>query len=371
MRLTARLFLTVALTTALILPVSLPALAAPPFAKPIAAKQAQAATVQAQVDALDTKAEIATEHFDAARGRYDKLAAEERAAQAHIDDLQARTSKLQRKLNTRVNSMYRQGPLGALNLLLSTDSIQQFVATAQALTEMSRRDSENVAQLKATKKQAVAAHITLIAARNKANRQQKAMASAAADVKAQAAAKAKMLAGLNADIKALLAKQKAAEEAAARARLLALLARERAAAAAYGRAHGSHDTGGGSWDIGGNPPTSGRGAQAVWWAEKAIGRPYVWGASGPRTFDCSGLVLWAYRHVGVHLPHHAASQIGHGHRVSRGNLQPGDLVFFGSPIHHVGMYVGGGDFIEAPHSGANVRVTSLNHRGDYAGACRP
>jgi cell wall-associated NlpC family hydrolase len=81
--------------------------------------------------------------------------------------------------------------------------------------------------------------------------------------------------------------------------------------------------------------------------------------------------MWAYAHVGVSLPHHAASQISQGSYVSRSNLQPGDLVFFGSPIHHVGMYVGGGDFIEAPYSGASVRIVSLGNRGDYAGACRP
>ena len=109
----------------------------------------------------------------------------------------------------------------------------------------------------------------------------------------------------------------------------------------------------------------------MWWAEKALGRPYVWAASGPGSFDCSGLVMWAYAHVGVSLPHSSRAQIHHGASVGRANLQPGDLVFFGSPIHHVGMYVGGGAFIEAPHTGAVVRNTSLAGRGDYAGACRP
>jgi cell wall-associated NlpC family hydrolase len=109
----------------------------------------------------------------------------------------------------------------------------------------------------------------------------------------------------------------------------------------------------------------------VWWAEQALGKPYEWAASGPDSFDCSGLTMWAYDHVGVSLPHSSAEQIGSGTRVSRSNLQPGDLVFFGSPIHHVGMYVGGGDFIEAPHTGAVVRISSLSNRSDYAGACRP
>ena len=109
----------------------------------------------------------------------------------------------------------------------------------------------------------------------------------------------------------------------------------------------------------------------MWWAEKAIGRPYVWSASGPNSFDCSGLTMWAYGHAGVSLPHRSRDQIHRGARVSRSNLRPGDLVFFGSPIHHVGMYVGAGDFIEAPHAGSRVRIASLAERGDYVGACRP
>ena len=351
------------LTTALLLPAATAASAARPFARPIADKKVQAATAQRQVEALNTKAEIATERYNQARGRFNTLSAKERAARIRIRKLKKRTKKLQRKLNSRVKVMYRQGPLGSLSLLLSTDSIQQLVMATQALTAMSRRDSVTIAKLKVTKKREVAARATLLIARKQADRQQKAMASAEAEVKSRLATRNKLLTNLRADIKKLLAKQKAAEEAAARARLAALRARQRAAARRYG--------GSVSYDIGGNPPKSGRGAKAVWWAMRALGRPYVWAASGPYSFDCSGLVMWAYRHVGVSLPHHSGSQIGRGRRVSRGNLQPGDLVFFGSPIHHVGMYVGGGDFIEAPHAGARVRITSLNRRGDYAGACRP
>ena len=192
------------------------------------------------------------------------------------------------------------------------------------------------------------------------------MSGAATAVHQQLDQRTAVLAGLSADIKTLIAQQQAAEAAAARARLLALRARQR------GTSGSSGGSSGGPSDLGGNPPSTGsRGTDAVAWAERAIGSPYQWAASGPDRFDCSGLVMWAYDHVGVHLPHSSRMQINYGSRVSRGNLQPGDLVFFGSPIHHVGMYVGGGDFIEAPYTGARVRISSLAGRGDYAGACRP
>jgi cell wall-associated NlpC family hydrolase len=80
--------------------------------------------------------------------------------------------------------------------------------------------------------------------------------------------------------------------------------------------------------------------------------------------------MWCYGRIGIHLSHSSREQIGEGQRVSRKDLQPGDLVFFGSPIHHVGMYAGGGEMIEAPYSGARVRYASVD-RHDYSGACRP
>jgi cell wall-associated NlpC family hydrolase len=266
--------------------------------------------------------------------------------------------------------MYRQGPLGVLSMLLDVRTIDGFVAAMHAMTELSRHDSETIVQLKAAKAEAVTAHNALLVARKAADKQQRVMAANAATRKAQAVAEAKVLAGLNATVKRLIAEEKAREAAIAAAKARAALARERAALARRGSSH-SVNLGGTLGSFGGNPPASGRGAKAVWWAERELGRPYRWGAAGPSSFDCSGLVMWAYRHVGVSLPHHAASQIGHGQRVSRSNLQPGDLVFFGYPIHHVGMYVGGGDFIEAPYTGCDIRISSLSGRGDFAGACRP
>jgi cell wall-associated NlpC family hydrolase len=101
-----------------------------------------------------------------------------------------------------------------------------------------------------------------------------------------------------------------------------------------------------------------------------LGSPYQWGASGPTRFDSSGLTMWVWGKAGVSLPHSSRAQYGSGRHVSRGNLQPGDLVFFGSPIHHVGIYIGGGRMISAPHSGDVVKIQDA-FRGDYVGAARP
>jgi cell wall-associated NlpC family hydrolase len=113
-----------------------------------------------------------------------------------------------------------------------------------------------------------------------------------------------------------------------------------------------------------------RGDVAVGWAQRLIGRPYVWGASGPSAFDCSGLTAYVWAKAGVYLSHSTYAQWDEGRHVSRSQLVPGDLVFFGSDLHHVGLYIGGGQMIDAPHTGTTVQVQSID-RADYAGAVRP
>ena len=112
------------------------------------------------------------------------------------------------------------------------------------------------------------------------------------------------------------------------------------------------------------------GQRAVQIANDLTGIPYRWGGASPRAgFDCSGLVQYVYAKVGIRLPHYAAGQYGHGRRVSRDSLRPGDLVFF-SGLGHVGIYAGGGKFIHAPRRGTTVRWSRLSSHGSYYGATR-
>ncbi len=112
------------------------------------------------------------------------------------------------------------------------------------------------------------------------------------------------------------------------------------------------------------------GLHAVQIANHLTGIPYRWGGASPRAgFDCSGLVQYVYGKVGIHLPHYAAGQYGHGRRIPRGSLRPGDLVFF-SGLGHVGIYAGSGKFIHAPRGGTTVRWSRLSAHGSYYGATR-
>ncbi len=117
-------------------------------------------------------------------------------------------------------------------------------------------------------------------------------------------------------------------------------------------------------------------ARALQYAESQEGKPYQWGAAGPNTYDCSGLTMWAYAHVGVGLLHYTGDQWVEGEHIPLSQLRPGDLVFFAyntsdpSTIHHVGMYAGNGTMVNAPYTGVDVRIDSINQPG-LIGAVRP
>jgi len=120
------------------------------------------------------------------------------------------------------------------------------------------------------------------------------------------------------------------------------------------------------------PKGSKFGSKAARMVQDYLGVPYVWGGESPQGFDCSGLLQWVWGKLGVKIPRTTYDQVKAGFAVARRNLRPGDAVFFGtrSNVHHVGMFIGGGQFIEAPHSGAVVRISNLAGRRDYVGARR-
>jgi cell wall-associated NlpC family hydrolase len=114
---------------------------------------------------------------------------------------------------------------------------------------------------------------------------------------------------------------------------------------------------------------SGHGDQVASLALAEQGKPYVWAAAGPDAFDCSGLVTYVFAKLGISVPHSSYAQAGMGSAVSRSDLQPGDLVFFNGNSH-VGIYIGGGNMVHAPHTGTVVQTISLDAHGGYGGARR-
>ncbi len=115
-----------------------------------------------------------------------------------------------------------------------------------------------------------------------------------------------------------------------------------------------------------------RAAGAIAAARSVLGTPYRWAGSSPSTgFDCSGLLSWAWAQVGVSLPRTSRGMYAGTQRISASQLQPGDLVFYGSPVHHVGIYVGGNTMVHAPRTGDHVRMASIDRSGAITGIRRP
>jgi cell wall-associated NlpC family hydrolase len=343
-----RITTSIALIAALILGMS----AAPTYATPsISDKQAEAARVKQQIDSLDTKVEIAAEDYNEASERYAELSQQVDETRAELEKTRGRIDELEGMLNTRAESMYRTGRLSMLEVLLDTKSFEEFAATWDILKDLNSRDADAVAELKVVKAQAERAEADLAAKQSEAKSVKDQMAANKSSIENQLANRKSMLTGLESEIAAL-------ERAEA--------ARAAAAAASSSRSSSRVSSGNKTFP----PPTRAPRSEVVNIAKRYLGAPYRWGASGPNSFDCSGFTSFVYRQVGVSLPRVSRAQIGAGQRVSRSDLQPGDLVFFGSPIHHVGIYVGGNSYIHSPRTGDVVKISSLTRR-DYAGACRP
>ncbi len=305
-----------------------------------------------QIDRLDRRVEVAAEAYNEAADRLAGLRADMRTEQKRIAKATKRINALQTDLNSRAWSMYRSGPVTFIEVLLQSQDFDEFASTWDILTQLNSRDAKDVMALNAARAEARSARTALAKKEAAAKREVRYMAGRKANIESQLAQRKSMLRGLESEI----AELKAAEDALAAARVRAASASRSEFTPVIERYF--------------PPPTRAARSEVVSVAMRYLGAPYHWGADGPNSFDCSGFTMFVFRQVGVSLPHNSGAQFGSGERVSRSDLQPGDLVFFGSPIHHVGIYVGGGSYIHSPRTGDVVRVAALD-RGDYAGAVRP
>jgi len=314
------------------------------------------AEVTRQVAALNEEASNANEDFLAAQINVDN-------ANRRLSSVQSRITREQRNLNRVRNDIsslasiaYRSGGLDSSLELLLADNPTEFLNRSASLDQLSRGQGAALRRAQASSQRLAQDQLALGQELGNLN-SAKASAAAAADAVSSRAAKARaLLARLTAEDRARYAAAQAARRAS-----IARASREAI------RSGGS--SGGG---FSGGSAGSGRAATAVAYVKAQVGDNYVWGADGPSSFDCSGLMLAAWGAAGVSLPHQSGAQYGATSRVSRSELRPGDLVFFYSPISHVGMYIGGGLMVHAANPGDGVVVDSINGywSGRWAGAGR-
>jgi peptidoglycan DL-endopeptidase CwlO len=307
---------------------------------PISASAAQTlAQVQAKVRQLEEEATAAAEGAQEAKVKLSSLTKTLNGIKAKAEIQGQTVSTLQRSLGTIAIEQYKSGGFGqSFELLFSSDPTL-YLSSAGALEAITRRKSTQLRNFEAAQQRLNATTLTvndkisLVAAAQKKLTLQSAIAQSKL-VEAE-----KLLSKLTKAERERLAKLKEDEENADQASSL------KAAQSANA--------------------VSGRAGVALKYALKQIGDRYVFGAAGMVTWDCSGLTMRAYQAAGVSLPHSSAAQSRMGKKVSLNALKPGDLVFFGRPVSHVGIYLGGGKMVHAPRSGSRVKVaisTSLGSK---------
>jgi cell wall-associated NlpC family hydrolase len=305
---------------------------------------------KAQVAALNTRAEKITESFNAARDSLASVRKQEAASSAALAHDRGRLTVLQRRVGAAAAAAYRSGGLSATSSLVTTGSAQTFLDQSAGLEEVAQYQATEVAEASAAQRQVAAATVL----HNAQIAKQKTLVSSISSKRAQ-------VQSLLAQAKQVVARLTAAQQAR--------LAAQQAAANRHAQSERSSAP---SAPTGGtyHGPATGSAGAAVKYAYAQLGKPYVWGGAGPNSFDCSGLTMEAWNAAGVSLPHNAAMQQSDIPSVSLSAMQPGDLIFFGSPAFHVGIYVGGGNMIQAPHTGADVEVTPVSYMTP-SGAGRP
>lgn len=316
------------------------------FRAQLAAKQAALAAFNAQLDQLDNELEIASQQYNAAADQLTQVKNQVQVAQSDLTNARAAYDTQNSILGERASSMYKDGSMGAVEVLLDSKSLSDFVARVKFLNTIGLADADIASSLKGQRDLMEQQLLDLKNAQTTAQSLEFEMKARQIEVMLRIQEREQMMNAAQADLVSLLDKQAAGRQAQESQLLQQVL------------------TGADKLGIVVTPGSPVETALAY------HGVPYLWGGATPAGFDCSGLVMYVFAQHGVNLPHYSGSQFLLGTKVDAASLQPNDVVFFGSPVHHVGIYMGGGYFIEAPHTGDFVKISKLATRSDFAGARR-
>ncbi|MEU4208494.1 C40 family peptidase [Streptomyces sp. NPDC026206] len=314
------------------------------------------AQAKEQVAGYYQQAEVATEKYNGVKEMTDR-------ARAALDRLQDEAARRTERLNAARNALgsfataqYREGGMPSGVRLLLSATPDRYLESASLADRAGTRQAAAVARVRHELRDVEQVRSTAGARLSELKREEAALAAHKRTIEAQLDRARQVLAELPA------AERTAVEAGDSVTAATGATGAGEVAHAALAPVQAARDSASGA--------TSGRAARAVAFAYSAIGKPYVWGATGPSAFDCSGLTQAAWQAAGVSLPRTTYTQINAGRRIARGQLTPGDLVFFYSGISHVGLYIGGGRMIHAPHPGAPVRIAPIDEM-PFAGASRP
>ncbi len=334
--------------------------------------QSQARQIAAQLNSLQSKTDSLDEQYLEAQSQAADLKAKLAGKQDAVS--KARSDMSANQKAARMYAVQAYVGAGDVDPVLLPSTSTSDASHRTVYLDSLQGDREQVLDnLRASEQQLTSEQQSLSDAKAKLDKQLSDMQATKASLQAATAQAQKLQSSINGQLAQAVAAQqariaaaqqaaaqKAAQEAAARAAAAAA----RATSTVPGRTSTTQSGGSGSDSkptvIPVSGPVSATAAKAIAAAESQLGVPYHWAESDPGSgFDCSGLVMWAYAQAGVSLPHSSRGMWAMTQRITADQLQPGDLVFGGSPVHHVGLYVGNGEMINAPHTGAVVSYASI------------
>jgi len=327
----------------------------------VSSKQAQAQQVMGQLQRLSDSLERARSQYYASTQQLAKIQHDLRVNGHELKLAKHNLKQSQHVIAQRLVTLYRSDQASTLEVVLGARSLDDMITRMDSAKSVTSLDAQVLSQVKTFRTAVKRNHELLAKARVQQQHGVGQRAEAKASIETQISKENSLLSSIKGEIARIVAAD------AARQRQLAAAAQQRLSLNRVSQAQ-SQDTVVGASAIAPQavtvvaPPSTHSGAADA--ALGQLGTPYVWAGSQPGGFDCSGLVMWAFAQVGVALPHSSYAQYGYGVPVSRDQLQPGDLVFFDG-LGHVGIYIGGDQFVHAPHTGDGVKISSLNE-GWYA-----